>query len=297
MKTKVVIKPEVKEAVWVRYLLIFLIAISKAAINEIFVYPNDFAPAGISGVATMIQYALGIRVGWFNLAINIPIVLLASKHIDKSLVSRGLWYVVTFSFANIVFRTMDFTGIAYIAKDAGEKALASIAAGVIGGAEFATCVRLGGNTGGTDFISAWVRAKNPQYDLVWINFSINAVVVGASFFVYGYQYTSVICCLIYLYVSSTLSDYIFKGLRAAVKFEVFTNDPEGMSKVLMTELRHGCTLVNATGMYKHQDLGMLICVVNKNQIVDFQNIIASFPGSFAIISSVNSTYGNFKKIK
>ena len=30
---------------------------------------------------------------------------------------------------------------------------------------------------------------------------------------------------------------------------------------------------------------------------DFENIINQYPGSFAVISSVNSTFGNFKKVK
>lgn len=41
----------------------------------------------------------------------------------------------------------------------------------------------------------------------------------------------------------------------------------------------------------------MICVINKHQVADFERIIRKYPGSFAVISSVSSTYGNFKKIK
>ena len=50
-------------------------------------------------------------------------------------------------------------------------------------------------------------------------------------------------------------------------------------------------------MYTHQEKSLLICVVNKNQIIDFENIIKKYEGTFAYITSVNETVGNFKIIK
>ena len=44
---------------------------------EIFVFPNAFAPAGINGLATMLQYLLHINIGYLSLLINLPLILLA----------------------------------------------------------------------------------------------------------------------------------------------------------------------------------------------------------------------------
>lgn len=46
---------------------------------ELFVFPNAFAPAGINGLATMLQYLLHINIGYLSLLINLPLVLLAWK--------------------------------------------------------------------------------------------------------------------------------------------------------------------------------------------------------------------------
>ena len=35
----------------------------------------------------------------------------------------------------------------------------------------------------------------------------------------------------------------------------------------------------------------------KNQIIDFENILRKYDGTFAYITSVNETVGNFKRIK
>ena len=42
------------------YVVIFLTAWLSALSYILFVFPNNFAPAGINGLCTMIQYALGI---------------------------------------------------------------------------------------------------------------------------------------------------------------------------------------------------------------------------------------------
>ena len=42
---------------------------------------------------------------------------------------------------------------------------------------------------------------------------------------------------------------------------------------------------------------MLICVVNKHQLVDFENILKKYDGTFAFVETTNEIIGNFKTIK
>ena len=117
-----------------------------------------------------------------------------------------------------------------------------------------------------------------------------------SFFVYGCQFEPVILCLIYCYLSSSISDTILKGGKSAMKFEVVTRQPEELSRQLMQQLRHGVTVLQAEGMYSEAPRSLLICVVNRHQVVRFQEILARFPDTFACVSSVNETWGNFKHV-
>ena len=117
-----------------------------------------------------------------------------------------------------------------------------------------------------------------------------------SFFVYGCRFEPVILCLIYCYLTSSISDRILKGGKIALKFEIVTQDPQALSQRLIQELHHSVTLLSAQGMYSHTPRSMLICVVNRHQIVRFQEILAEFPNTFAYVSTVNETVGNFKRI-
>ena len=67
------------------YLFIIAFALLAATNFEIFVLNNAFAPAGINGIATMIQYKLGISVGYLNLAFNIPLCIIALFFVRRSL--------------------------------------------------------------------------------------------------------------------------------------------------------------------------------------------------------------------
>ena len=55
------------------YVLILVFALLAATNYEIFILNNAFAPAGVNGIATMIQYKLGISVGYLNLLFNLPL--------------------------------------------------------------------------------------------------------------------------------------------------------------------------------------------------------------------------------
>ena len=69
-----------------------------------------------------------------------------------------------------------------------------------------------------------------------------------------------------------------------------------LSRQLMQQLRHGVTVLQAEGMYSETPRSLLICVVNRHQVVRFQEILARFPDTFACVSSVNETWGNFKHV-
>ena len=72
------------------YLVIMLLAVICALNYEIFIFPNRFAPAGLNGICTMIQYLFGISIGYLSLIINIPLALLVYFKVSKSLAIRSM---------------------------------------------------------------------------------------------------------------------------------------------------------------------------------------------------------------
>ena len=279
------------------YIAISVLAVIMAFNYEIFVFRNAFAPAGINGIATMVQYLFDFSVGYMSLLINIPLSLLAFFYVDKKFALRSGVFTIMFSLALLLLKRAELSALVYHTANGTSTILAPVAAGTVNGAIYGAAVKLGGSTGGTDIIAACIRVKMPYFSFARVTFVLNAIVAGASFFVYDFNFEPVIMCIIFNFIASNICDYIVKGGLGALKFEVITSHAEEMSAELMKKLHHGVTVINAEGMYTHSGKQVIICVINKHQIVDFQSIVRSYPDTFAYVSSVSETVGNFKKIR
>ncbi len=281
----------------VQHLSLAVYAFLYALNYEIFIHYNDFAPSGVNGIATMIQYLFNFSVGYLSLLINIPMLIVAAIILNRKFSLRSLTFVVVFSVSILLLQKIDLSPIIYKAEDCGEKILASVAGGFFAGLLYSLSLRAGGCTGGTDIVAAMVNHKRPEYDLVWVIFTINTAVALSSFFVYGMDYQPVILCIIYCFICSHTGDTILKGGRSAAKFEVITTHPEELAAELMEKLKHSCTILSAEGAYSHRQESLLVCVVNPRQVVDFKAIVRKYDGTFAYVSTVNETFGNFKRIR
>ena len=281
---------------WMSYAVMVLLAMVMGVSYEVFVFPNAFAPAGINGIATMVQYLFDVSIGYLSLLINIPLIAASWKWLDRDFAMKNLVYVLVFSGMNLLLDYIDVSALAYYTENGNSAILGPAAAGVVSGVAYGFAIKQNGSTGGTDIIAAWVRKLRPEVSLVWTVFSLNACVALLSFFVYGHQFEPVIMCLVYCYLSSGISDKILKGGKKALKFEVVTTQGTELATRLLQELHHGVTVLPARGMYSDQPKDLLVCIVNRHQIVRFQEILAQFPGSFACVSEVNETVGNFKHV-
>lgn len=294
------------------YLITVFLAFCMALIYEILIFPNSFAPAGINGLATIVQHLLGFSVGYMSIIINIPLLIIAFFKVDKDFALKTLCYVLVFSFFTLIIKNGEVIGGVVINGDAEgfwsvsnfvykngavSVILAPIASGALNGLIYGFSIRHNCCTGGTDIIARIVKKKRPELNIMWLTFALNSVVAVLSYFAYAengvFNLEPVILCIIYCFTSSITGDFVLKGYKTALKFEVVTSYPEEISSEIISKLKHSATVVSAQGMYTHENKSLLICVINKHQIIEFERIITKYPGTFAYISSVNETVGNF----
>ena len=182
--------PTVKKA-WT-YLVIVFLALGAAVNYEIFVFPNQFAPSGLNGICTMIQYVTGISVGYLSLLINVPLALWCYFEVSKPMATRSMVYVVTFSVGLLILDKVDLSFLHYATENGTSKILGPLVAGIIQGYIYSILMKASAYTGGTDFISAIVHKRNPNKSVLGFSFTINACIAISSYFVYGYQMEPVI---------------------------------------------------------------------------------------------------------
>ena len=278
------------------YLMIVGIALLCALNYQLFVFPNKFAPAGLNGICTMIQYVFGISVGYLSLLINIPLAILVLRKVGKSMAFRGMLYVVSFSLFLILLEKLDLSRFAYETANGTSKILGPLVAGIINGVCYSLLVRYSSCSGGTDFVAAVIHKSRPDLNFFFVSFSINTLVAIASYFVYDYQMEPVILCVLYSFMSSTVSDRVFKSGRTAVRFEIITDYPQEIADAIIHQLHHSATLLPGKGMYLGREKNILICVVNNNQLSALSAIIREYPHTFAVMSQVSEVMGNFKRL-
>ena len=277
------------------YAVIVGIAMVVALNYQIFVFPNKFAPSGLNGICTMIQYVTGINIGYLSLLINIPLALYVYFQVSKPLAVRSMVYVVTFSLVSLVFDYVDVTPYAYYTESGTSAILGPLVAGIIFGRCYSLLLKASAYSGGTDFVAAIIHKYHPEKSIFGLIFGINALVAVASYFVYDYQIEPVIMCIIYAFMSSTVSEKLTKDGRSAVRFEIITDYPEEIANEIITKLHHSATLIPGKGMYLNKEVSMLFCIVNNNQVTKLTDICRKYPKTFAIIDPVSEVMGNFKK--
>ena len=278
------------------YLVIALVALGASVNYELFVFPNQFAPSGLNGICTMVQYVTGISVGYLSLLINVPLAIWCYIEVSKPVAIRSMVYVITFSLGLLLLDHVDLSAFAYATENGTSKILGPLVAGIIQGYVYSILVKASAYSGGTDFVSAIIHKRNPSKSVFGMSFTINVFIAVSSYFVYGYQMEPVILCILYSFMSSTVGERLMKSGREAVCFEIITDYPTEISNEIIRKIHHTTTLIPARGMYSGKETNMLICVVNKTQAAIVARIIRKYPNTFAVMDPVSEVMGNFKNL-
>jgi len=142
----------------VEYLIIAGIAVLLAFNYQLFIVENDFAPAGLNGIATMIQYKTGFSIGYMSLIINIPLCILAYFFVDRGFAKRSLFFCLVYSFSFLYIQKIGFDAFQYDARG-HDTIFPVILSGLLSGLVYSVCFRCSASTGGTDIVSKYINKE------------------------------------------------------------------------------------------------------------------------------------------
>lgn len=294
-----------KQAKIIDYIVIAFLAVLLSLGYLLFIVKNKFAPAGFNGVAVMIQYKLNFSIGYFYLLLNVPLSIFAFFFIDKEFSIKTFIFCMFYSFSYLIFDKIDFLKSFQYDAEGVDTIFPCLVAGLISGFVYGMTFKRNASTGGVDIFSKFVSIKKPTANFFYVTFILNSSVAFASYFVYAeeidgvlhYDWKPVCLCLLYAFLSSFVGSTIITGMKKCYSFRIITTHADEIEKDLMQNLRHGVTKIVGKGSYSGENKEILICVVNRHQLVDCQRIIKKYDNTFAFVESVDETIGNFKKIK
>ncbi|MBQ4641454.1 MAG: YitT family protein [Oscillospiraceae bacterium] len=278
----------------VSYLTIVFIGFFIALSYQLFVFPNNFAPAGINGIFTMIQHLFGFKLSNASLLINLPLAIWVYFKASRPFALRGMLYVVSFSFFLMILERMDLSAFVY--STTISTLLGPAVAGLISGVCGYYMHQMGSCLGGTEFIAKLIHKKKPSFNFFSIVFLLNSVVAVISYFVYDYKIEPVLLCIIYSYFSSNVRDNMNRKHQSALRCEIVTEQGDALGQAIIKKLHHSVTKIPGTGLYTGRGKDVLMCVVNPSQLNELTKLVAHFPGSFVTISPVSAVMGNFARL-
>ena len=77
-------------------IVVVLAAVLRGIGTYCFISPNGFAVGGIAGAAVILEYITGINLGYFNIAMNVPLLILAFFFLSKR------YFFATASFPSVM---------------------------------------------------------------------------------------------------------------------------------------------------------------------------------------------------
>lgn len=259
--------------------------IYSAGIN-CFTAPNDIAPGGIGGLATVISHVSGgaLGIGLIFGIFNIPLVIAGFIKLGKQLMLRTLIAVVITTVATDYISWVFPTYV-------GDRIIASVFGGALIGFGISLVYMRDGTTGGTDIVNKLIHKAKPHISLGVITMMTDAFVVLISIFVYG-NLESGLYAIIAIFVSARILDAMLYGTMEGKLVLIFSEKPDEIGHEIIHALDRGATMLNGTGAFSGADKRVICCAVSKSEYFKLKRKVHEIdPRAFMIATTANEVLG------
>ncbi len=251
----------------------------------------NIAPGGVSGVAIMIKYLTSLPVGLMNLAMNVPLLLLAFGFMG--------WRFTLRTVRTLVFNSLilDLLVTPFFPQYAGDRLLGSIFAGVFMGAGLGVIFFSGSTTAGTDIISFLIERRFPDIRIGTALLLIDGAVLASSALVFG-DIESVLFGAVALFCQTRIIDAIVYGADKGHMVLVISSRSEAIAARIIAEMNRSATFLNGAGAFSGEPTRVLMCVFQPREYRRLRDIVAEEDGSaFVVLADAARVMGEgFKSI-
>ena len=258
-----------------------------------FTAPNNIAPGGVTGIATMLNYLFGTPIGTVILLINIPIVIWAIVEIGYKLVAKTSLAILLNSIA------IDVVAL-FMPEYHGDPLIITLIAGVCEGVGLSLVFMRGATTGGTDMIARLLNHRLRHLSMGKLMLALDGCIVVASAFVFQSIESAVYACIV-IFVSTQIIDAILYGTDVGngKMFFIISQKNEEIAQRILTELDRGVTFLKSRGGYLKQEGEMLFCAVRRFEVFRISEIIRETdPDAFVIVGDAGEIAGEgFKPVR
>ena len=257
----------------------------------LFTEPNQIAPGGVSGLATVINFLTGAPIGTLTAVINLPLLILGWFFLGRAFILKTILSVASFA---VIY---DYA-LPFVPQYVGNPLLASIFGGALLGLGLGVSFLCDGSTGGLDIANLLIQLRFPSFKISTLMFATDAVIVIFSAFAYQ-NIDTAMYALIAMFVQTKLIDVVLYGADLGKMVMIVTQKGEAIARQIMENLERGVTKIPSVGAYSNASNETLLCAVRRNEYYMLHKIVVETdPNAFMIVTTAAEVVGyGFKEIE
>lgn len=302
----------IKTNIWVyikEYVLITVGLVAYVLGWTLFLVPNNLIGGGVTGIASIVQYATGIKIGYTYFVVNIALLIAALFILGKGFGFKTVYAIILTSIGMNVCQDLIPESIVNILALENGKLMSTIMGGILAGFGIGMTMSQGGSTGGTDIIALIVnkyRNVSPGRMILWMD----VVIIMSSLLIPSYtaegalvswadKITTVVYGFILVVIVSTVLDLYLSGSKQSVQLFILSQKYEQIADAITKDLHRGVTVLDGKGWYTKNSVQVVMVITRKtdlNLLLRYINTIDK--DAFVSVSSVTGVYGKgFDSIK
>jgi uncharacterized membrane-anchored protein YitT (DUF2179 family) len=252
---------------------------------NLFLVHAKLLSGGATGIALILEYTLKVPAGIVVFLINIPLLLISYKKLDRSFTIYTTIGMLCLSASLIITKSL-----ASVINLEGDLLIYCIYGGVLCGVGYGIVFLRRGSTGGTDIITMLIRKKYSNFNIGSVGFSLNLLIVTVGAFIFGLP--QALYTIISLFIQGLVLDRMLKGFNSRKLLLILTRKEEEIIKYVIKDLNRGITSLFAEGEYTHDRKKMLYCIVSPHQMVELKDTIHCIdPSAFITIIDISEVRG------
>ena len=278
---------------------------------SVFLVPNQLVGGGVSGLASVVQYATNgaVKMGYTYFVVNVVLLIIAMFILGNKFGFKTIYAIVIASVGLNVFQEIIPADICQTLAVENGKLMSSIMGGLMAGVGIGLCMSQGGSTGGTDIIALIVnkyRNVSPgkmilAMDVVIILSSLLVPIQDAdgSIMQFNEKITTCVYGFILIVVNGTVLDMVIAGTRQSVQLFILSKKHKEIADAITNDLHRGVTVLNGMGWYTKEPTEVLMVLTRKYDLNALLRYIKNIdPEAFLSVSTVTGVYGKgFESIK
>ncbi len=258
---------------------------------NLFLVPNNFAFAGMSGVAILIHELTGFNPTIFIYITNLTLLIISfiflGWNVTKKTIVGTILYPVMITFtlpiANVLLEHFQFQ----------EMLITAVITAIVYGTSNGLIYKSGYTTGGNDVIMQLLNKylKIPESKgLMLVN---TCVIIGCSAI---FSVEKGIYSLCIMVISTMFVEKILYGISDSKLFYIFTRKPKQVKKVIFDEFETGFTILPTKGGYSHTKSSLIMVAASNRDYYKLKSRILEIdPEAFIVIDSCYEVNGGVKR--